>query len=276
MRTPFIVVMLCALGLTAGVLWLVKGKNPTPATADVVEVRTEAASSAKELAIETEAIEPVMESIVEQIEATAVEPAQVEVEATVKPALPATPLTREIATLVDPDMSFHEKQGALSELQASGQLDQAIEALEQGARENPDSAAYPAALGQAQLRKAGEIANSGGEISEMGMLGMQADRNFKKALDLDPSNWEAQFFKAAAMSHWPPELNKGEEVVERLSILIDQQDTMMPQPEFAQSYAILGDQYLKMGKPDYAQATWEIGARKFPGDSSLRERLYGQ
>ena len=110
----------------------------------------------------------------------------------------------------------------------------------------------------------------------MGILGMQADQNFDAALKLDPANWEAQFFKAAAMSHWPLELNKGEEVIQRLSHLIDQQEAMSPRPQFAQTYVLLGDQYQKMGKPDYAAATWQLGAAKFPGDSTLQQKISGQ
>jgi hypothetical protein len=111
--------------------------------------------------------------------------------------------------------------------------------------------------------------------NEMGILGMQADQNFDSALNLDPSNWEAQFFKAAAMSHWPLELNKGDEVIQRLSNLIDHQDTQLPRPEFAQSHVVLGDQYLKMGQPDHAAATWQIGARMFPGHPELQRKIPG-
>jgi tetratricopeptide (TPR) repeat protein len=107
----------------------------------------------------------------------------------------------------------------------------------------------------------------------MGMLGMQADQNFDAALELDPANWEAQFFKAAAMSYWPLELNKGEEVVQRFARLIDQQEALLPEPQFAQTYVLLGDQYQKMGQPDYAVATWQIGAQRYPGDTTLQQKL---
>jgi hypothetical protein len=187
----------------------------------------------------------------------------------------ATLISEAIATLVSPHTSFQQKEEAWRLLIESGQLDQAIEALARGAVENPNLAEYPATLGQAQLRKAGVIAQSGGRISDMGMLGMQADQNFDHALTVDPANWEAQFFKAVAMSHWPLELNKGEEVVQRLSSLIDQQDTLTPQPHFAQTYVVLGDQYQKLGEPDYALATWQIGAQKFPGDLVLQQKVRG-
>jgi hypothetical protein len=187
----------------------------------------------------------------------------------------STPFSRAIDTLVSPQASFQQKHEAWRQLRDAGQLDEVIVALKEGAADNPNSAAYPAALGQAQLYKAGEVAWSGGTISEMGMLGMQADQNFDHALTLDPANWEAQFFKAVAMSHWPLELNKGEEVVQRLSSLIDQQDTLTPQPQFAQTYVVLGDQYQKMGEPDYALATWQIGAQKFPSDPALQQKIRG-
>jgi DNA-directed RNA polymerase specialized sigma24 family protein len=70
-------------------------------------------------------------------------------------------------------------------------------------------------------------------------------------------------------------LNKGEEVIQRLSKLIDHQDAQLPQPQFAQSYLVLGDQYLKMGQPDHAAATWQIGARKFPGFPELQRTITG-
>lgn len=193
----------------------------------------------------------------------------------VSPGPPVSPVKQVVDTLVSRQASFQQKHEAWKQLQDAEQLDQAIEALKQGAAENPASAAYPATLGQAQLRKAGVVAQKGGTISEMGILGMQADQSFDQALKLDPANWEAQFFKAAAMSHWPLELNKGEEVIQRLSTLIEQQEAMPPEPQFAQTYILLGDQYQKMGKPDYAAATWQIGARTFSGDPVLQQKTRG-
>lgn len=188
----------------------------------------------------------------------------------------STPFSQAIETLVSTNADFQQKQAALKQLREAGQLDQAIEALKQGATNNPASAEYPAALGQAELQKADVISRNGGNISEMGILGMQADQNFDAALKLDPSNWEAQFFKAAAMSYWPAELNKGQEVVQRLSSLIDQQESMPSQPQFAQTYVLLGDQYQKMGNSDYAAATWQLGAAKFPSDPTLQKKISGQ
>lgn len=188
-------------------------------------------------------------------------------------ATPATPFVQALDTLVSPQTSFAQKEAIWKQLRDAGELDQAIEALKQGALNHPTVAEYPAALGEAQLQKAHALSQSGGNISEMGILGMQADQSFDAALKVDPTHWNAQFFKATAMSYWPAELNKGDEVVQRFSRLIDQQETMPPRPEFSQTYALLGSEFQKLGQPEKAQATWQLGLAKFPGDPTLRSRI---
>jgi tetratricopeptide (TPR) repeat protein len=192
----------------------------------------------------------------------------------VKPhnATNSTPLTafrQAIDILVSPQTSFQQRQAAWKKLRDAGELDQALAALKQGAANNPTSAEYPTALGEAYVYKLQTIR----DFHEVSILALQADQSFNTALGLDPANWEAQFFKAAALSRWPPEMNKGPEVVQQFSNLIDQQETMMPQPQFAQTYVLLGDQYKKTGQPDYAVATWRLGLAKFPGDSTLQGRI---
>jgi len=195
----------------------------------------------------------------------------------VKPAVSAssTPFSRAIDTLVSKQSSFQEKQAALKQLREAGKLDQAIAALKAGMEDNPNDAAYPAALGEAYINKL-VTAKAGGNYNETAILALQADQNFDAALKLDPSHWEAQYYKAASLAHWPPEMNKSPEVIQRLSSLIDQQETMPPQPQFAQTYVLLGEQYQKSGQPDYALQTWRLGAAKFPSDSTLRKKISGQ
>ncbi len=187
----------------------------------------------------------------------------------------STFLSRSVDTLVSTNASLQQKQEVWKQLRESGQLDEAIEALKQGATNNPTSAVYPTVLGQAELQKAYVLSKSGGSVNEMGIAGMQADQYFDSALKLDPSNWDAQFSKAVSMSYWPPELNKGPEVIQRLGNLINQQETMPSQPQFAMTYVILGDQYQKAGQPDYAQQTWQLGATQFPGDPTLQKKIAG-
>jgi hypothetical protein len=92
-------------------------------------------------------------------------------------------------------------------------------------------------------------------------------------LKIDPSNWEAQFVKASALAGWPAGLNIGPEVIQQLSSLIDQQETMTPQTQFAQTYVLLGDQYQRAGQLDYAQATLQLGLAKFPSDPTFQKRI---
>ncbi|MGA2802609.1 MAG: hypothetical protein ABSE97_09640 [Verrucomicrobiota bacterium] len=180
-----------------------------------------------------------------------------------------TDFERAIDLLVSPHATFEQKWAVWKQLRDAGELDQAITALEKGAANNPAAPEYQTALGEAYINKIPTSTNS----QDPAILGLKADQSFDKALSLDPANWEAQFSKAAALSHWPPELNKGEEVIQRLSSLIDQQETMPPQPQFAQTYVLLGEQYQKAGNPDYAEQVWRLGAARFPGDPTLQGKI---
>ncbi len=182
---------------------------------------------------------------------------------------PSLPYQQAVSKLVSSQASFEQKQTAWKQLKDSGKLDQAITDLEQQATANPNSAEYPAALGQACLQKAGTLT----DIREQGILGLKADQSFDAALNLDPSNWEAGFWKAAAMSYWPPQLGKGKEVIERFVSLVNLQETQATQPQFAQTYVLLGEQYQKQGYPEYARQTWQRGATLFPNDSTLAQKL---
>jgi len=178
-----------------------------------------------------------------------------------------------IARLISPTTSYGEKQALLNKLRETGKLDEAIAALEKGSAANPGVAQYPATIGEVILQKLAVLARQGAPVNQMGMLGMQADMNFDSALKLEPENWEAQFYKAAAMAHWPAELNKGDEVVSRFSSLIDQQERSVARPEYANTYVLLGDYFQKLGQADRAAGTWQLGIQKFPTDPALRRKL---
>src|SRR6266567_3429598 len=182
---------------------------------------------------------------------------------------PPTAFRQAIDILVSPQASFQQRQAAWKQLRDAGELDQALATLKQGAADNPASAEYPTALGEGYVYKLQTIR----DFHEVSILALQADQSFNTALGIEPTNWEAKFFKAAALSRWPPEMNKGPEVIQQLSNLIDQQEAIPPQPQFAQTYVLLGDQYKKTGQPDYAVQTWRLALAKFPGDSTLQGRI---
>src|SRR5437667_3017974 len=182
---------------------------------------------------------------------------------------PPTAFRQAIDILVSPQTSFQQRQAAWKQLRDAGELDQALATLKQRAADNPSSAEYPTALGEAYVYKLQTIR----DFHEVSILALQADQSFNTALGIEPTNWEAKFFKAAALSRWPPEMNKGPEVIQQFSNLIDQQEAMPPQPQFAQTYLLLSDQYRKTGQHDYAVQTWRLGLAKFPGYSALQGRI---
>jgi tetratricopeptide (TPR) repeat protein len=174
-----------------------------------------------------------------------------------------------IEGLVSPQSSFNDRQIALEQLRKTGKLDQAITDLEQRLADNPHAADTAAALGRVYLQKCGTIQ----DVREQGILAMKADQVFDAALNLDASNWEARFTKAVAMSYWPTQMNRGTEVIQHFSTLIEQQERQVPQPHFAMSYAWLGDEYQKYGHTDQARQIWQRGTTLFPDNQELAKKL---
>jgi hypothetical protein len=190
-------------------------------------------------------------------------------------AINATPFSRTMAALVSPQTGFKERQALWKQFREAGELDQAIDALKKGATEHPEDPAWPTALGEAEINKIREVRENNGDYNSIAILGLQADQNFDAALKLDPANWEAQYYKAAALANWPAEMNKGPEVIQQLSNLIDQQEALPSQPQFALTYLLLGEQYQRSGQSDYAVQTWKLGAARFPDNATLRKKISG-
>ena len=182
---------------------------------------------------------------------------------------PVGDFNQAVETLVSSRATLAQKRRAWKQLLDQGQLDQAIGELERWAANDPQKSESPAALGQAYMKKCA----TSQDVREQAILAMKADQTLETALNLDPSNWEARFTKAAGMAHWPEQLNKGREVIEQFRTLIQQQEAQPSQPEFAQSYVFLGDQYHKSGNLEYATQVWERGAAFFPNHAELKSKL---
>ncbi len=186
-------------------------------------------------------------------------------------AAPIVPsgFNQALETLLSPRVTYAQKQAAWQQLRETDKLSDAITELEMRMANDPRSAVIPATLGQAYLQKSATLQ----DVREMGILGMKADQVFDTALSLDPSNWEARYTKAVALSYWPPQMNKGPEVIAQFQALIEQQQTLPPEPQYALPYAWLGDQYQKAGNTDYAKQVWQRGASLFPNDPGLKAKL---
>ncbi len=192
-----------------------------------------------------------------------------------KPDDSANPIHKAVDALLSAK-SAKEKHELFQALLKSGQLDQVMAELKQRALDNPTNPEIPTTLGEAQLNKVKALYDAGADVNEVGILAMQADQSFNAALKIDPQNWEANFVKASSMYYWPADPTRDNDVIQRLSGLIDQQETMASQPQFAQTYFVLGNEYQKLGQLDKAQATWQIGLQKFPNDTALQGKIGGR
>jgi tetratricopeptide (TPR) repeat protein len=178
-------------------------------------------------------------------------------------------VSRDVDILISTNASFKSRRELWQKLKEAGKLDEVIAELKQRAANDPNDPEIPTALGVGLMNKFPVQ-----DFNDAAMLGLQIDQNFNMALKLDPANWEAQYEKANSMSYWPDEaVSKVPEIIQRLSSLIDQQETMTPQPEFAKTYVLLGNQYQKTGQSDQALATWQLGLSKFPNDSTLQKKV---
>lgn len=258
----------CAVAVAGTVIYLADRQKAPPVSAPVVESPTEQTPPEKMAVPKQEQPQTVLANANE----TAQIPATNSDSENLKPKA-ATKFSKAIDALISPQTTSDQKHKLFKQLLKDGQLDQAIAELKQRAADSPNDPEIPTTLGEAQLNKLRAISVAGGDPNDLGILAMQADQNFNAALKIDPSNWEAQFVKASALSGWPVELNKGPEVIQQLSSLIDQQETMPSQPQFAQPYVVLGNEYQKTGQPDKAQATWQLGLTKFPNDPTLQQKI---
>jgi tetratricopeptide (TPR) repeat protein len=187
---------------------------------------------------------------------------------TIQPAV-AVSFSPVVQTLVSRQASYAQKQAAWKQLLDQQQLDPAITELERATKDDPKKAEYPAALGIAYVEKLRTLQ----DFREQSLVAIKADQTFDQALELDPSNWDARFWKALSLSYWPAGLNKSNEIIDNFVTLVEQQEKQAPQPQFAQTYVLLGEQYQKAGYGDYAKETWQRGATMFPSDSTLRGKL---
>src|SRR5260221_13964884 len=84
-------------------------------------------------------------------------------------------LDEAVETLVSPQAGFEQKQAIWKQLKEIGKLDEAISALEQRMANDPRTAAYSAALGQAYLKKCALI----GDVRDQAILAMKADQTLE-------------------------------------------------------------------------------------------------
>ena len=160
-----------------------------------------------------------------------------------------------------------ESQLLFQELRESGRIDAFVDAMKARAEGTPEDSEAQADLGHAYLQKLFGM----GPSPEAGMLAMNADAAFDRALELDPANLDARFTKAVALANWPPFMGKTDEAVQHFEVLIAQTSDL--DADYAEAYTILGSLYERLGDGSKALATWRAGAERFPGDESLARQV---
>lgn len=268
MKSLVLVLVGLAIGLVGGLLYFRSQQVPPPPT-PVMEA-TPVSAPPEIIQNTTKPVPVVVESPAKPNPAPATNSV---VSATESEAAGA--LRKTIDALLAPQYPG-QKHELFERLRTSGQIDAAIAELQSRAKENPGDANLHTTLGEAMLNKVRLLHESGADVNEQGILAMQADQSFNAALKADPANWEAQYVKYSTMYYWPADPKRDGEAAQKLSGLIDQQEALPQQPQFVQTYVALGNQYQKMGKPDFAEATWRLGLTKFPNDPALLKKLAGR
>jgi tetratricopeptide (TPR) repeat protein len=270
MKKSVILFIVACAGIAGAIVYLNKSKSPPP-PAPVAETAPAQPEPQPQEVVSTPKPQPAP-----TVTPTAPAPAPAPVAAPVA----ADNATNSIRKAVDALLSAKsgaEKHNLFAQLAKNGQLDAAIDELKQRAAANPQDASLPTTLGEALLNKVRAMREAGDtDTTDLGILALQADQQFNAAIKIDPKNWEAQFVKAATTFYWPPDAQRDGAAAQTLASLIDQQDTIPTQPEFAQTYAALVKQYQKMGKMDEAAATLKLGLQKFPSDPALQQMAAGQ
>ena len=266
-----IILFVVACGLIAGAIVFINKQKAPPPPAPVAET-TPAQPEPQPQDVTAPKVQPATPTVVTQA------PAPPPVVASATPVAEPAPTqpTNSIQKIVDALLTARQGKHEMFQQLNKEQLQGVIADLQQRALANPKDAEIPTTLGEAQLNLVRQLHESGSDEDQVGILAMQADQSFNNALKIDPKNWEAQYVKASTMFYWPANEARDNQAAQMLGSLIDQQETMPTQPDFAMTYIALGNQYQKMGKTDEALATWKLGAQKFPSDPQLRQKLAGQ
>lgn len=264
----YLIPMVFAAGVIAGSAYYLQRENPAPDSSQAVVADIAAPMSTEESA--TDPGPGRREARAVPNESPKAYAASRSTPQPVVAPLDLIALGQAVDLLVSAQASYAQKQATWKQLRERGCLDQATAELEQRRGENPNNPECAAVLGQAYLQKCGTIS----DVREQGILAMQADKLFDASLSLDPANWEARFTKAVALSYWPASMGKGDEVIQHFTTLIEQQESSpQQQPQFAEPYVWLGDQYQKAGRAEDARSVWARGAGFFPNNQQLKDKL---
>jgi tetratricopeptide (TPR) repeat protein len=172
--------------------------------------------------------------------------------------------------LTSGNLSEEQRQKLWAEMGKRGLSDALVAKFEAAVEGSPNDPDLRVDLGSAYIQK---IFEAGGSTPLAGMWAMKADRAFDAALALDDHHWDARFSKAVSYSFWPPALGMQNKAIAQFEVLIEQQQSEPPQPQFANTYRFLGTMYQQTGNPQKALQVWQQGLALFPGDDELKNQV---
>ena len=108
---------------------------------------------------------------------------------------------------------------------------------------------------------------------ERGVWGMKAEREWKKALDIDPDHWDAQYSMAFNHSMYPDFLNKTDEAIQGFERALALQKRKSHDPKYAQTYLGLARMYQKKGKLDQAITLMRDAVSLYPKNKQAADTL---
>ena len=162
-----------------------------------------------------------------------------------------------------------EAQLFYEELRDAGRIDEVVEAAHALALDQPNDPDAQVSLGLASLQALFGL----GATPEAGMLAMQADQAFDRALELDPKHVGARFAKAVSLANWPTFMGKTPEAIEHFEVLIEQTSSPGDERALPAAHTFLGSLYERIGEHDQALATWRAGLERWPDSEDLRRQV---
>jgi tetratricopeptide (TPR) repeat protein len=147
--------------------------------------------------------------------------------------------------------------------------------FEKLAREKPDSRNVRLQLAAAYVD---QIPTCGGRaaVVSKGILARKSLDQMNGLVDADPTWWPAVYARAMNHLHWPRSLRHSDDSARDWRRCIElQQGAGGPgaHPWYVRAWIGLGDALAKDGDFEAARAAWRQGAKIFPADTALRERL---
>lgn len=147
------------------------------------------------------------------------------------------------------------------------QYDRCIKFFEELVAKSPQAANAYLNFGFAYVDKIPDA----GAITQV-ILANTALSHFSKSIELKPS-WIALYTRGNSYLYWPKIFGKAPLGVKDLEEAMKMQKQDKLRPYHVRAYISLGDGYWKTDDVEKARAVWQEGAKLFPNEPRLKERL---